>query len=1041
MIELEFEFEQEKIKIKANLSDLFITVFSKYYSKAKIEPNSVIFLSRAIIISGDKKISDIINEEEKINRKMIITVLRCYYSNKNNKTIVDSKQIICPKCSEHCRIKIEDYIIKLFDCKNNHLIKMSIDGFNQTQKIDLSKITCNVCKSKNMGNSFENNFFICLNCNLNLCVMCKELHNKNHSIINYEQKNYICPRHHDYYYNFCQKCKINLCMFCKQEHLNHPIESFENLISNTDNKRNELNQLKKEVDIFNNNVKKIIKGLSQLIDNLETYYKIFDNIFNNYDIKNKNYQVLLNINQINLNNNIYKEIHDINMSSNNNEKIKNIFKIFYKMKGNNNKDPFNFLNNFILNDNYNEPNSLFLFSDIPSYIKKENKISKDSIYRCNYCPYIPLMRIMYKGYKVYMEYRCQNGHYSYEKLYDFYQRNKLNSINSAICSVGYEINDGKQEFYYCNDCKKYFCERDKKAHEKNDNMPHNLINIKYIDNICNKHFNAINYYCLDCHQNICNKCQDHASHKKTNLSNCIIKDSKIEEYKKKLNNLKDDYNNFYDECDKTIREVLDFIDKFNENLKNFKNVNDYSFNICEDLLNSYQYLKNKNSLNYEVIENINSILNFNDIKFKMDKNFNCLARFIYINSVIKLEYNTLFKMNKNFINFDFQITEEEEKLIKEKNKVINNGLKYRKVMNKNFESTYYGYFRFAPDRTETTFEINGFGIRLTKNYKYIGEFNKGEEEGYGVYYFDNGSFKMRFKKNCNDSMEIYKLYLISGEIDFCYYNKIIDKYQKYGVNQIEFPNGTKKINIIKNNNWDDYGIMYNMNGELYEGYHLSNHRHGFGILKSITEKKNKFGIFYKNELKFGKVEYRDWRIEGEFDMGLRHGYIVEYDDMNRIIYEGQYKNGKKEGFGIKYYDNGNVSYKGYFKNNLEDKFAFMYTSSGKLFYSGYINKGQKKGFGIYYAYDQKGNKIYQYSGNWINDDKCDGYLLKKFPDGNYFFGLTKMFIYQNFMKYKLRNMLYIGETKISSVEREGYGETSYSDGRKEKGIYINDVLV
>ena len=176
-------------------------------------------------------------------------------------------------------------------------------------------------------------------------------------------------------------------------------------------------------------------------------------------------------------------------------------------------------------------------------------------------------------------------------------------------------------------------------------------------------------------------------------------------------------------------------------------------------------------------------------------------------------------------------------------------------------------------------------------------------------------------------------------------------------------------------------------------------------------------------------------------MGLRHGYIVECDDMNRIIYEGQYKNGKKEGFGIKYYDNGNVSYKGYFKNNLEDKFAFMYTSSGKLFYSGYINKGQKKGFGIYYAYDQKGNKIYQYSGNWINDDKCDGYLLKKFPDGNYFFGLTKMFIYQNFMKYKFRNMLYIGETKISSVEREGYGETSYSDGRKEKGIYINDVLV
>ena len=116
------------------------------------------------------------------------------------------------------------------------------------------------------------------------------------------------------------------------------------------------------------------------------------------------------------------------------------------------------------NENNNEANALFLFKNVPSYIKKEAKISKDSIYRCNYCPYIPLMKIMYKGYKIYMEYRCPNGHYSYEKLYDFYQRNKTNSINDAICCVGYETNDGKRNFYYCNDCNKYYCEKDMKAH-------------------------------------------------------------------------------------------------------------------------------------------------------------------------------------------------------------------------------------------------------------------------------------------------------------------------------------------------------------------------------------------------------------------------------------------------------------------------------------------------------------------------------------------------------------------------------------------------
>ena len=43
--------------------------------------------------------------------------------------------------------------------------------------------------------------------------------------------------------------------------------------------------------------------------------------------------------------------------------------------------------------------------------------------------------------------------------------------------------------------------------------------------------------------------------------------------------------------------------------------------------------------------------------------------------------------------------------------------------------------------------------------------------------------------------------------------------------------------------------------------------------------------------------------------------------------------------------------------------------------------------------------------------------------------------------YKLGRKEYIGETKVSSTDREGYGETNYSNGAKEKGIYINDVLV
>ena len=157
--------------------------------------------------------------------------------------------------------------------------------------------------------------------------------------------------------------------------------------------------------------------------------------------------------------------------------------------------------------------------------------------------------------------------------------------------------------------------------------------------MCNEHSNIINEYCLNCHSN---NCTLHLNHKKVPIINNKIKNSKIKEYRNKLNKLKEDYTNFYDECDKTIKEVLNYIENFNENLKKFKKVNDYSFNISYDLLNSYEYLKNKNSLNYEIIENIKSIMTFNDIKFNMDKNFHCLTRLIYINNIIKIEYNTLF---------------------------------------------------------------------------------------------------------------------------------------------------------------------------------------------------------------------------------------------------------------------------------------------------------------------------------------------------------------------------------------------------------------
>ena len=63
--------------------------------------------------------------------------------------------------------------------------------------------------------------------------------------------------------------------------------------------------------------------------------------------------------------------------------------------------------------------------------------------------------------------------------------------------------------------------------------------------------------------------------------------------------------------------------------------------------------------------------------------------------------------------------------------------------------------------------------------------------------------------------------------------------------------------------------------------------------------------------------HKDWISEGEFRMGLKNGYIIEYDQLKRKQFEGIYKDGKREGLGFNYYDNGNLSYKGYFNSPLE----------------------------------------------------------------------------------------------------------------------------
>ena len=60
-------------------------------------------------------------ELNKKNKKLIVLVtLIANDQSYDENVIIKSKDIICPKCYEPCRLKMQNYEVILFGCINNH---------------------------------------------------------------------------------------------------------------------------------------------------------------------------------------------------------------------------------------------------------------------------------------------------------------------------------------------------------------------------------------------------------------------------------------------------------------------------------------------------------------------------------------------------------------------------------------------------------------------------------------------------------------------------------------------------------------------------------------------------------------------------------------------------------------------------------------------------------------------------------------------------------------------------------------------------------
>lgn len=337
-----FSFNQILTEIQCNENELMENICLKFANKIGKNINSLYFIYSANIIDLKLPFKKVINNSDKKNKYMKILVDKIdtiIIKSNNNKKLIKAKQIICPICLENAFIEIENYKIKL-TCNKGHESNILISEYEKTQYIDQSKIICDICKEKNKAETYNNQFFKCLNCKNNFCPLCNTTHDTNHNIINYDQKDFICEEHFEKYEFYCKSCKKNLCTECIKFHNKHEIITFGLLLPDQSELKKNLEKNQKIKDNFIKEIKEIIKTLEKLIYNTDTLFKINKELANNYldskqNKKLRNYEMIKNINYFSFEENkLFKDMKEAIDNENKNNKIKNIFNIYGKMEDN-----------------------------------------------------------------------------------------------------------------------------------------------------------------------------------------------------------------------------------------------------------------------------------------------------------------------------------------------------------------------------------------------------------------------------------------------------------------------------------------------------------------------------------------------------------------------------------------------------------------------------------------------------------------------------------------------------------------------------------
>ena len=103
---------------------------------------------------------------------------------------------------------------------------------------------------------------------------------------------------------------------------------FGNLIPKSGEIKKKVEEMTKEFETFDNNINSLIYKLNEMKNIINLFKDININILKNFDMRNKNYNILQNLKEIINNNDIYIKIKEINIKKQPKDQICNIIDLY-----------------------------------------------------------------------------------------------------------------------------------------------------------------------------------------------------------------------------------------------------------------------------------------------------------------------------------------------------------------------------------------------------------------------------------------------------------------------------------------------------------------------------------------------------------------------------------------------------------------------------------------------------------------------------------------------------------------------------------------